>query len=476
MDSVKTIETPYNNAVAVLNRTNQLLLENNIKDSTGEAVAQLEATPSNPAWLFALACGSLHTSWQEKIAKAYSALDPQNCEDDQVLVLASLAGIKRGNGTPSHITVLITNTSAEQIEIPIGSLFTETYSNQTWVLNKKITINANGQQYVTLYTITDGEYNVPSNATFNFDGNLPIACVSTTKSSGGSTIESLASLRNRISQGEDATNFLIQAERAIERLGGIESCTIWFNRSSSNTLTIGTGTSSRVEVVITNTDTEEIEIPSGTVFTDTDAGKEWMTLQNIGLIVGEQIVVTLYSVQKEDINIPANTPFTHSEDFSVSCTSNAVSVYGTITIPPREAYISIKGYDFAGKVADTYYDYLDVPATVGKEQEECLLGQQPLTVNFDYAQEVPIKIYVTMRSSDMATGAEGAVKTAIASHSGTLACGENVTSHMVSEWVMNLGYGTIIDCSVGTPTGIISSISPTEYCVFNSENIFVTTI
>ena len=79
-----------------------------------------------------------------------------------------------------------------------------------------------------------------------------------------------------------------------------------------------------------------------------------------------------------------------------------------------------------------------------------------------------------MRSSDMAVGADGAVKNAITSHSGTLACGENVTSQMVSEWVQNLGYGTIIDCSVGTPTGMMSSISPTEFCVFNSDNIFVT--
>ena len=126
MDNVKTIDTPYNNAVSVLNKTNQLLLENNIKDSTGEAVAQLDATPANPAWLFALACGSLHTSWQEKIAKAYAALDPQNCEDDQVLVLASISGITRENGTPSHITVLITNLSAEAITIPIGSTFSET--------------------------------------------------------------------------------------------------------------------------------------------------------------------------------------------------------------------------------------------------------------------------------------------------------------------------------------------------------------
>ena len=61
MDIVKKIETPYNNAVAILNRTNELLNENNILDSTGTNIAQLEQNIANPAWLFALACGSLHT-------------------------------------------------------------------------------------------------------------------------------------------------------------------------------------------------------------------------------------------------------------------------------------------------------------------------------------------------------------------------------------------------------------------------------
>ena len=119
---------------------------------------------------------------------------------------------------------------------------------------------------------------------------------------------------------------------------------------------------------------------------------------------------------------------------------------------------------------------MNVPATVGSQQEKYLLGQQEMTVNFDYAQEVAVKIYVTMKASDMAVGAEGAVKNAIMAHSGTLGGGENVTSQLVSEWVQNLGYGTIIDCSVGTPTGMMSNISPTEYCVFDSDNIFVNSI
>ena len=476
MDIVKRIDTPYNNAVAILNRTNELLNENNIMDSTGNNIAQLEQNIANPAWLFALACGSLHTSWQEKIAKAYSALDPQNCEDDQVLVLASLAGIRRGNGTPSHITVLITNLSADNITIPIGTTFTETYANQTWVLNKNVPINANAQQYITLYTTTDGEYNVPKGVTFNYDGPLQIACISSTASSGGTNIESIASLRNRISSGQDATNFIVQAKKAIELLGGIDSCTIWFNTSVEDNLVIGQSTPSRINAVITNTGDEEIEVPTGTIFTDTSVYKEWELLENIELASGEQLTVTLYSVERANIDVAENIPFTYVGELTISCTSSSASTYGSIVIPPREAYMSIKGYDFAGKIAETYYNYLDVPATVGEQSETCTFGQQPLTVNFDYAQEVPVKIYVTMKGADMAVGADGAVKNAITAHSGTLSCGENVTSQMVSEWVQNLGYGTIVDCSVGTPTGMISDISPLEYCIFNSDNITINVI
>lgn len=474
MDIVKKIDTPYNNAVAILNRTNELLNENNIMDSTGTEIAQLEQNTANPAWLFALACGSLHTAWQEKIAKAYSALDPQSCEDDQVLVLASLAGIKRGDGTPSHITVLIINTSQSNITIPIGTEFTETYANQTWVLNKNVELNAGGQQYVTLFTVNDGEYVVPEDITFSYEGDLPILCASTSSSSGGSTIETIASLRNRISQGEDTANFITQTQSAIELLSGIESCTIWFNNSSVNNLTIGSGTSSKVKVTITNATTTNVTIPAGTVFVDGSANKSWVIKNTLKVNAGTSKNTILYSVLGEDISISTGTQFTCSDAPTVTCASIQNSVIGTITIPPRTAYLSVKGYDYSGKLAETYFKYMNVPATIGEQQEHYLLGQQNLTVNFDYCEGVPVKVYVTIKSSDMAVGASGAIKNAIMAHSGTLACGEDVTSQMVSEWVQNLGYGTIIDCSVGTPTGMISNISPFEYCVFDNDNIIVT--
>lgn len=474
MDIVKRIDTPYNNAVAIINRTNELLNENNIMDSTGNEIAQIEQNIANPAWLFALACGQLHTSWQEQLSKAYSALDPQNCEDDQVLVLASLAGIKRGNGTPSHITALIINTGGSTIRVPIGTAFTETYANQTWVTNTTVSISSGGQQYVTLFSTTDGEYDVPSGLFFNYSGTLPIVCESASNSSGGSNIETIASLRNRISQGEDTSNFIIQAKSAMESLSGIESCSIWINQDSANNLVIGQGSSSKVTVEIRNTGSLSVSVPAGTTFTDNSQNKQWILKENILILGNSQKNATLYSVLGEDISINSGTTFTYSGELSITCSAVSNSIIGTITIPPRTAYLSLKGYDYSGKVAETYYAYMNVPATVGQQQEKYLLGQQELTVNFDYAQEVSVTIYVTMKASDMAVGAEGAVKNAIVAHSGTLGCGENLTSQKVSEWVQNLGYGTIIDCSVGTPTGMMSNISPTEYCVFNNDNIVVT--
>lgn len=476
MDIVKQIDTPYNNAVAILNRTNELLNENNILDSTGTEVAQLEQNVANPAWLFALACGQLHTSWQEKLAKAYSALDPQNCEDDQVLVLASLAGLKRGNGTPSHITVLITNTSDENITVPLGTTFTETYTNQTWVLNTNLNLVGDAKQYATIYTTTDGEYNVPANTTFNYSGDLSITCESSSSSSGGSDVETISSLRNRISQGEDTANFVSHAKTAIELLSGIESCSIWFNSSSTNNLVIGGGTSSRINVNIENTSESYVIVPIGTTFTDNVENKEWVLKNELNLEPNGQLSVTLYSVNGENILISSGTTFTYSGELTITCVAISDSVVGSVSIPPRNAYVSIKGYDYSGKVAESYFSYLNVPATIGENQEKYLIGQQPLTINFDYAIETPVNIYVTMKASDMAVGAEGAVKSAISAHSGTLSCGENVTSQMVSEWVQNLGYGTVIDCSVDSPSGMMSNISPTEYCIFNEDNIVVSTI
>ena len=388
MDIVKKINTPYNNAVATLNRTNELLNENNIMDSTGREIAQLEQNIANPAWLFALACGSLHTSWQEKIAKAYSALDPQNCEDDQVLVLASIAGLSRDSGTPSNITTTLSNNGNTSVTIPVGTIYSESVSGHNWALNRNVTLapisDPGHTATVVLYSTEDGAFYVPSATEFDNSDYPDVTCISIAQSYEGDSIESLSSLRNRISMGKEQSDFLIQAMNAIKRLPAVESCSIWFNKSIS---------------------------------------------QN--LIVGNK------------------------------------------TVPPRTCYIVIKGVDITEKLADVYFSYLDIPATVGSMESTCRRGMQDLDVHYDVATEVVVPVYVTIRASDAAAGADGAYSEAVIAMSGTLGCGENLTAQKVSEWVQNVGYGTVIGCNVGTSTGITSSINPDEYVVFTPENVHI---
>lgn len=245
MDTTKRIDTPYNNATAAFDATNSLLQENGILDSTGTEVAQLEQNPANPAWLFALACGSLHTSWQEQLAKAYSALDPQNCEEDQVLVLASIAGLSRGNGTPSHITIGIKNLSENDVVIPRGTLFKETSTNHKWATVSDVSIQRKEEidgetvyhtERATLYCSVDGPFDVSEGTEFKVvdeESGFELKTESLSKSVLGESIETIASLRNRISSGDEQTDPVKKAEEAIGRLSGIESCSIWFNPNAT---------------------------------------------------------------------------------------------------------------------------------------------------------------------------------------------------------------------------------------------------
>lgn len=387
MDDVKRIDTPYNNAVALFNRANELLNENGVKDSTGTEIAQLEQNPANPAWLFALACGALHTSWQEQLSKAYACLDPQSCEDDQVLVLASLAGIQRGDGTPSHISVRIINTSGATLTVPVRSEFTESTTNNSWYTNKELhlakTGTAGDSAVTTLFCAKDGPVDLSEEVSFDSANGLGVDVKSVSVASGGENIETIASLRNRISQGLETNNLKSQAEKAIEQLAGIESCTIWFNGGVSD------------------------------------------------LIVSNK------------------------------------------TIPPRSAYMSVKGVDISEKIAETYLSYMNVPAAVGEQVEYCMIGLQQMEVKFDYAAEKTVDVFVYINKAGSDIGAEPAIKSRIMEYSGTLGCGQNLTAQLVSQWLSNVVYEQIVGVGVGTSDGIMTNINPDEYCVFDADHIHV---
>lgn len=396
MDTVKQINSPYDNAAAIFDYTNTQLNDNNIKDSTGTQIAQLEQNPANPAWLFALGCGSLHTAWQERLAKAYACLDPQNCEEDQVLVLAMLAGIKRGNGTPSHIMANFTNTTDNQtIDIPAGAIFKDGQSGNDWVLDFPVSLSPQTTALRVLYCTVDGPVSVDKGAVFTSEQYPDILCDSYDAAVPGNSIETIASLRNRISSGIMNVDPYMSVQAAIEMLPGIESCSIWFNQNLQNSIFIG---------------------PDGA---------------------------------KQEIK-------------------------------PRCAYVSVKGMDATGKLAETYYSYMNCPTTPLDDQDPSVTtetfqrGQQPLTMQFQRAEAV--KVYVTIYIVDAQPGAQAGIEGEVIKHSGTLRVGENLTAQQVSEWIQNLGYGKIEGCYVGNAANsslLSTNIRPDQYCIFDYDSVTV---
>lgn len=387
MDTTKEISLPYDNAVSLVTRMNELLNEYGVLDSSGTEIAQMDMSPANPGWLFALACGSLHTAWQTQLRKAYAALDPQSCEEDQVLVLAAIAGVIRESGSPSHLSARIENNGQEQAEVPVGSAFVDSSTNTTWVTNASTTLAPKGEvgssAILTLYSTVNASVSVSSGTRLSSTDGLDVKCESVSNSAGGEDIESIASLRNRITQGVYATDPIMKATVAIQSLQGIENCSIWFNE----------------------------------------------TLRD-----------------KE---------------------------FGNKTVPPRSAYVSVKGMDYSGRLAEKYCLYMNVPASLGEQESVVRIGRQDMVVKFDYAAEREVSVTITVDRSTIKEGTVPYIKNLVLERSGTLGCGENVTSQMVSEWIANLGYGNILGCTIGEDNGLSSDLNPDEFAVFTEDTVSV---
>lgn len=237
MDNVVTVNPAYNNAVQFLDLVNTYLKQNNVTDTNGDT-AKFTALAGSPAWLFALAIGSIDSEWQARLRNAMLSMDPANCTDDQVLNLASLMGLERGNGTPTYCTVSITNSTSASITIASSARFTDANANLTWGLSGATAVAANSTVQATMYCSIDGSYTIPDGTVFTDTAGALDLTITSTKCVEGTNDEPISNLRNRLITGEVGADPLIQAEHAIEQLSGISKCSIWFNTSTQDTLTL----------------------------------------------------------------------------------------------------------------------------------------------------------------------------------------------------------------------------------------------
>ena len=199
----------------------------------------------SPTWLLALAHGSVGTEWQERCRKAYYALDPANCDDDQVLNLAMLAGVVSSYADTPYTQVTVTNPYAEQ-SLYLSSKNTEFIDDNTeskWYLGQGVNLAPGASMTVLIYC-SKHDVSIAQNTVLTVHSvSTPAAYDDfTTTTNFASRLEglekSIEQLRNDIQLGYENIDVITQCQNAIAQLNGIRKCSIFFNDEPLTSITL----------------------------------------------------------------------------------------------------------------------------------------------------------------------------------------------------------------------------------------------
>ena len=233
------VNTTEENANDYVDKVNVLLAQNSVVDKDGNP-AQLAKLAGSPTWLLSLAQGQLTSEWQERLRNSTFAIDVANCSDEQLLNLATIAGIIRKEESAPIVSLPFTNTTGSPIFFTRGVIAVDGLYSHNWYCGSDYILGNNESAELQFYCDTHG-IELPAGTPFTVTvGQNILTTVNAVPSMILGANESIESLRNRILYGEDAFDSVTQTENAIRRLPGISFCSIVFNESSTEYKQIGT--------------------------------------------------------------------------------------------------------------------------------------------------------------------------------------------------------------------------------------------
>lgn len=232
------VNTTEENADSYVDSVNVLLAQNSVVDKEGNP-AQLSKLAGSPTWLLALAQGQLTSEWQERLRNSTFAIDVANCSDEQLLNLATIAGIIRKEESAPIVSLSFTNLTGHAIFFTRSCIAVDGLYSHNWYCGSDYVLGNGETAAVQFYCDTHG-IELPAGTPFTVNvGQDVLTSVNNAPSMILGANESIESLRNRILYGEDAFDSVTQTENAIRRLPGISFCSIVFNESSTEYKQIG---------------------------------------------------------------------------------------------------------------------------------------------------------------------------------------------------------------------------------------------
>lgn len=234
------VNTPTDNAFALLDYVNQFMIDNDVKNKDGVQV-QFKISLASPIWLLIIGIGYLATVCQKIMYAVAQAFNIADCADQQVLSLAKIARLSRKEG--SYTTVVCTATASNDglCEITTDLETTVTYEGKDYVFHPiyAVSIPAGTSAEVILMCSVTGPVYFENGTITGFDTEVTnLGSFVSSAPQPGSGMESISSLRTRMMSNE-AVSPLAGAIQGINSLDGVTKAVVLYNPNYDSDMILG---------------------------------------------------------------------------------------------------------------------------------------------------------------------------------------------------------------------------------------------
>ena len=228
-------QTATEHADRIVDKINELLIANNIRDKDGNVV-QMKKNYANALYLLALGDGNRLADNDQDLSRAINSFNIELCDDAQIENLLPIAAITRNPGSYSTLKLVATASEDGQCVIPAGTK--APYEDVNFVTQTETVISAGSTAIIDTVCDTLGPVVVLSGEVTAFDVDIAnLASVENpTSSVPGIAPETTNALRQRLLNANTIKYSLDGCKRALEELTGVSHARVYFNYNVSEPL------------------------------------------------------------------------------------------------------------------------------------------------------------------------------------------------------------------------------------------------
>lgn len=336
------VNTPTENAFALLEFVNQFMVDNDVKNKRGEVV-QFKISLASPIWLLIIGIGYLATVCQKIMYAVAQAFNIADCSEQQVLSLAKIARLSRKEG--SYTTAVCTATaSGGSCEITTDLEAEVEYESVTYKFHPiyNVTIPDGDSAEVILICNVTGPVYFEAGAITGFTTEVEnLDSFVSSAPQPGSGLESISSLRTRLMTNE-AISPLTGAEQGLNALDGVTRAVVLYNPNYDSSMVLAGKTVPPKRAVVfiqgysDNIAREYYRHMTAQTYDDGTARQQGVTLEN-----GQSFTLNYYAPVAVDLYIRVNVkaPVTQEREAEIKTAVQNLSNSREVGANYTQAYI-----------------------------------------------------------------------------------------------------------------------------------------